>query len=115
MRVCRDQEQLHHPCLGLLLYYQNGQVESLGQIRWDQDLSHEVLAPIRIQSADIIDETDIIDGRRKNHIKNVQRDALPADSGLLDEGVDEWLVLPEYGTIVWWFGHIGDRVVIYND
>lgn len=103
VRVCRDQEQLHHPCLGLLLYYKDRQVESLGQVRWDQDLSHEVFAPIHIENSSI-------DG--KNYIKNVQRDA--ACSGL-NLGIGGWQELPQHGTIVWWFGHLGDNIIIYND
>jgi hypothetical protein len=35
VQVCQDRDQLHRPCIGLLLYYEDGLVESLGQIRID--------------------------------------------------------------------------------
>lgn len=73
VQVCRDQAQRHRPCIGLLLHYKTGQVESLGQIRFDRDLSDEVFAPIRIQSANL-------DGA--SYIKDVQRSPGCAEHGV---------------------------------
>ncbi|KAL3480877.1 hypothetical protein BJX99DRAFT_272570 [Aspergillus californicus] len=62
VQVCRDQQQTHHPCLGLLLYYDDRHVESVGQIQWDQQVMPDILAPIHIQH-------DSLDGR--NYVKNI--------------------------------------------
>ncbi|WEW56791.1 hypothetical protein PRK78_002245 [Emydomyces testavorans] len=101
VRVCRDKRESHHPCCGLLLYYQDRRIESLGQIRWDQGLSHELLAPIHIEISNF-------DG--KNYVKDIY--GATADGGL-KLGIGG-LQLPERGTIVWWFGRLGDRIDIYN-
>ncbi|PWY81991.1 hypothetical protein BO70DRAFT_292265, partial [Aspergillus heteromorphus CBS 117.55] len=103
VRTCRDKHQPHRPCLGFLLYYQDGHVESLGQVCWDQDLDREVHAPICIEYDDIAG---------KEYIKGVQRSVagsqLNPDTCKLQE-------LPQHGTIAWWFGHLKDRIIIYND
>ncbi|KAE8329191.1 hypothetical protein BDV39DRAFT_191412 [Aspergillus sergii] len=103
VRVCRDLEKTHRPCIGLLLYYEEGRVESLGQVHWDLDLTQDVLAPIYIGKGSI-------DGN--DYIKDVQRDAACTR---LESEVDIWQKIPENGTIVWWFSYLGDKVTMYTD
>ncbi|KAE8338391.1 hypothetical protein BDV24DRAFT_176815 [Aspergillus arachidicola] len=103
VRVCRDLEKSHRPCIGLLLYYEEGRIESLGQVRWDRDLTHDVLAPMYIEKGNI-------DG--KDYIKGIQRDTACTWP---ESKVSTWRKIPENGTIVWWFGHLGDKVAIYKD
>ncbi|KAM5434619.1 hypothetical protein MferCBS31731_006721 [Microsporum ferrugineum] len=103
VRVCRDQEKSHNPCIGLLLYYRCDRVESLGQIRWDRDVSHEAFSPICIRRSSV---------NGKGYIKDVQRSS---ECYKANERSDEWQELPQTGSIVWWFGHLGDAINIYND
>lgn len=85
----------------------HARVESLGQVCWDRDLTHEVPAPIRIENS--IVQVKIFDN---SYVKDVQIDALCSWFDL-DPGVGQRI--PHHGTIVWWFGHKGDKVAIYND
>ncbi|ODM19629.1 hypothetical protein SI65_04614 [Aspergillus cristatus] len=103
VRVCRDREELHQSCLGLLLYYEDGHLESLGQVRWDRDLEHEVLAPFRVENV-------VVGG--KNYIKDVRKDAAYTGNFLKES---KWQSVPRYGTLIWWFGHMGNRITIYHD
>ncbi|PYI02015.1 hypothetical protein BO78DRAFT_326207 [Aspergillus sclerotiicarbonarius CBS 121057] len=103
VQVCRDQTQSHHPCLGLLLSYDDQHVESLGQVRWDLDLNQEILSPMYVRKGSV-------DGR--DYVKDIQSDTYGSGPDL-DTG--EWQKLPEQGIMVWWSGHVGDMISIYND
>ncbi|RAQ40597.1 hypothetical protein AFGD_008993 [Aspergillus flavus] len=103
VRICRDLEKPHRPCIGLLLYYTKERVESLGQVRWDRDLTYDVLAPINLEIGNI---------NGKDYIKGVQRDTACTQ---LDSEVGVWQKIPQHGTLVWWFGNLGDKVALYND
>ncbi|KOC09114.1 hypothetical protein AFLA70_341g001221 [Aspergillus flavus AF70] len=103
VRVCRDLEKPHRPCIGLLLYYTKERVESLGQVRWDRDLTYDVLARINLEIGNI---------NGKDYIKGVQRDTACTQ---LDSEVGVWQKIPQHGTLVWWFGNLGDKVALYND
>jgi hypothetical protein len=103
VQACRDQEQSHHPCLGLLLFYSDQHIESLGQVRWDHDLTQEIPEPMYV-------ENGTIDGR--GYIKDIRSDIHDCELSVETGG---WQKLPKYGIIVWWFGQLGDRIVTYND
>ncbi|KAB8214179.1 hypothetical protein BDV33DRAFT_196335 [Aspergillus novoparasiticus] len=85
--VCRDKEQPHHPCLGLLLYYSDGHIESIGQVRWDHDISQETVRPIYI-------ENGTVDGR--DYIKDIRSGIYDTDLKVKGSG---WQKLPERGII----------------
>ncbi|KAE8138166.1 hypothetical protein BDV38DRAFT_73214 [Aspergillus pseudotamarii] len=103
VRVCRDLEKPHRPCIGLLLYYVNEGVESLGQVHWGCDLTRNFLAPICLEKGN---------GDGKDYIKDALRDTsctwLECEAGTLQK-------IPQHGTLVWWFGDLGNKVVIYTD
>lgn len=101
VRTCRDQEQAHCPCIGLLLYYEDGSTEALGQTRWDQEITPDIRGPIRIRN--------IVDEQGSFHVTDVQTacPTHPED--------DSWQVFPSHGTVVWWFGQLGDKVSVYNE
>jgi len=46
----------------------------------------------------------------KDYIKDVQS-STPSD---LDTGEDGWQEIPACGIVAWWFGRIGDRIVVYS-
>ncbi|PGH15194.1 hypothetical protein AJ79_02559 [Helicocarpus griseus UAMH5409] len=102
VQICQDQELPHRPCLGLLLYYEDGSVEAVGQIRWDRTISSKVHVPICLRNKEF---------ERRNYISEVREFGRLA-SNAEDDG---WQEVPEKGTIVWWLSHIGDRVTIYSD
>lgn len=87
VRVWRNLDD--QSCIGLLLYYEDGLVECIGQIRWDRDLTEEVPAPIRIQNECV---------RLTNYIRDVKED------GDCTGMPGNWQRLPRYGTIYWWSG-----------
>ncbi|PKY04434.1 hypothetical protein P168DRAFT_236040 [Aspergillus campestris IBT 28561] len=99
-QICRDTDQSHRPCLGLLLYYDDGHMEAIGQIRWDRDVSEEVDRPTYIVNA-------VIDG--KNYIKDVLNRVYGSE---LTRGESTWQNLPASGTIRWWFSERGDQIRI---
>lgn len=103
VQVCRDRDQPHFPCLGFLMYYDDQLVESLGQVRWDYDLTQEISRPMYVESG-------IVDGQ--DFIKDIRGKECDPD---LDGKRDGWQRIPECGTIGWWFGHLGDRIIIYNN
>ncbi|RAL04253.1 uncharacterized protein BO80DRAFT_491448 [Aspergillus ibericus CBS 121593] len=94
VQACRDQAQPHRPYLGLLLFYNDQHVESLGQVRWDLDMNQEILSPMYVRKG-------IVDGR--NYVKDIQSDSPPSGPDL-ESG--EWQRLPGQGTLVWWSGHV---------
>jgi hypothetical protein len=101
VQFCQDKDRLHHPCIGLLLHYETGCVESLGQVRWDQGISDKIPAPIRIQRSN---------SAGNDYIRNVQG-STPSNSKMAEDG---WQEIPKHGIIVWWFGHIGDQLAVYD-
>ncbi|GMG22278.1 unnamed protein product [Aspergillus oryzae] len=103
VQVCRDKEQSHHPCLGLLLFYSDEHIESIGQVRWDHDLNQETARPTYV-------ENGVIDGR--DYIKDIRSDIHDTELNMERKA---WQKLPEHGIIVWWFSQLGDRITTYND
>jgi hypothetical protein len=103
MQVCRDKDQPHQPISGLLLFFSDEHIESLGQFRWDYDLSQEICMPMYV-------EKGTIGGR--DYIKNIQ-------SRIHDPGLDieagEWQRLPRSGIVVWWFSLLGDNITTYDE
>lgn len=96
VRVCRDEQQPDAPCLGLLLYYDD-YVDSLGQTRLDREISSDISAPICIRS--------VFCGRRGSvtHVESATAAHVYAEN-------DGWQYIPDHGTIIWWFGNLGNRV-----
>ncbi|KAB8227557.1 uncharacterized protein BDW43DRAFT_304532 [Aspergillus alliaceus] len=102
LHVCRDKEQPHCPCLGLLLFYSDEHIESIGQVRWDHDLSQETVRPMYI-------ENGVVDGR--DYIKDIRSGIYDTELNVERSGFQK---LPEHGIIVWWFSQLGDRIITYN-
>ncbi|KAK2868073.1 hypothetical protein FQN49_003178 [Arthroderma sp. PD_2] len=97
-RVCTRREGWGIACTGLLLYYNSGRVESVGQFRWDYDVSHEVSSPICFKA-----------GNRIRYFVDIQ------STSTVCMEIDEWQMVPDKGTIVWWFGRFGDIITIHDD
>lgn len=88
----------------MLLTYDDEHVESLGQVRWDLDMTQKVQRPVCIQ-------IDTINGG--DYIKNILSDEKEGyKSG---EKVGWLLMLPTYDTIVWWFAHFGDAIILQQN
>jgi hypothetical protein len=43
IRLCEDLSHQKRRCLGILVHYEDGYIEALGQVRWDQNLSSETI------------------------------------------------------------------------
>ncbi|PLN85038.1 hypothetical protein BDW42DRAFT_183268 [Aspergillus taichungensis] len=99
--ICRDINQPHRPCLGLLLFYHDGHMEAIGQIRWDCDVSEKIDRPMYIVNA-------VVDGQ--NYIKDVLGRAYESE---FTGSQSTWQRLPESGTIRWWFSTCGDGIKIH--
>ncbi|PLB54407.1 hypothetical protein P170DRAFT_469873 [Aspergillus steynii IBT 23096] len=87
VRVCRDREQPHRPCLGFLLFYSDGHIESIGQVRWDYDLNQECSRPLYV-------ENGVVSGR--DYIKDIRSDI---DETEIHGEESRWQRLPEHGII----------------
>ncbi|KAL5344053.1 hypothetical protein BJX70DRAFT_6862 [Aspergillus crustosus] len=97
VQICRDQQQDHRPCIGLILRYADGHTEAVGQIRWDRELSPDIHTPIQFHCSSI---------GGKSYVKSVTTG---------DSEDDKWQRLPEKGKLVWWLGHLGDELHIHRD
>ncbi|GKZ32605.1 hypothetical protein AbraIFM66950_002123 [Aspergillus brasiliensis] len=102
VQVCRDRTQPHHPCLGMLMFYADGHVESSGQIRWDYGLDEEICCPIMVIFG-------VVD--RKVFIKDIQSVKDKVESTVRSR---DRHILPAEGMFVWWFSELGDRLAIYQ-
>lgn len=87
----------------MLLFYGDRHIESIGQICWQHGLTEEILKPMYVEIG-YIDE--------RGYIRNI-RSGLDDPELVLQTG--EWQRLPNHGTIVWWFGRFGDRIITYDD
>ncbi|EZF12473.1 hypothetical protein H112_06592 [Trichophyton rubrum D6] len=105
VRACRDLEQAHNPCIGVLLYYDNGRAETLGQIRWDQEVSQDINVPVRLRRGKL-------DGNP--YVADIQGMAAAGCGPTEGEPGDEWLELPRTGTMVWWFCISRDIISVYG-
>ncbi|KAL1886624.1 hypothetical protein Plec18167_000556 [Paecilomyces lecythidis] len=102
VKVCRDRERISRlsHCIGMLIFYSNGEVEAIGQIRWDQDMSEMIPVPIQVQTGC---------EREEYVVRDIQ-----ALSPNHDER-DGWKTVPSSGTIAWWSSWCGDEILIYDD
>lgn len=106
VQFCQDKGQRNHPCIGLILHYSDGHIESLGQFRWDLTVSEIIPTPIRIEICR--------DGNEYHYDPYIGAvEAMPPfDAG--GEG-REWQEIPSNGVLVWWTNpRIGDEVALYN-
>ncbi|GKZ61933.1 hypothetical protein AnigIFM49718_009000 [Aspergillus niger] len=103
VQVCRDRMRSHHPCLGMLIFYDDGHVESSGQIRWDYGLGEDICSPIIVVKG-------VNDGRE--YIKDI-RSAKDKVESTVHPGDQQ--VLPAEGILAWWFCEVEDRLAIYDD
>ncbi|KAI2816799.1 hypothetical protein CBS115989_6570 [Aspergillus niger] len=103
VQVCRDRMRSHHPCLGMLMFYDDGHVESSGQIRWDYGLGEDICSPIIVVKG-------VNDGRE--YIKDI-RSAKDKVESTVHPGDQQ--VLPAEGILAWWFCEVEDRLAIYDD
>lgn len=108
VQFCQDTTRVHYPCIGLLLHYGDGHVESLGQFRWDLIISDRIPTPIRVEISH-----DMVRGRFIPYIGAVEK--LPPFYYLGGDQWHEWKIIPGHGVIVWWTNpKMGDQIVLYN-
>ncbi|KAL5359888.1 hypothetical protein BJX96DRAFT_174774 [Aspergillus floccosus] len=103
VQACWSVARYYRRCLGLLLHYEDGSCESVGQFRWDQRISERIQAPIRLHV-----------GRLGPWKKN-RRFVLHAQSAVGGEARLPWgrgVDFPDSGFLVWWSGAIGDDVEV---
>ncbi|RAH52461.1 hypothetical protein BO85DRAFT_507292 [Aspergillus piperis CBS 112811] len=103
VQVCRDRTQSHHPCLGILMFYADGHIESNGQIRWDYGLDEETCSPFVVASGAV---------NEKDTIKDIRNAEDPVVATVHRGG---WKPLPSQGILAWWFSELGDRLAFYYE
>lgn len=91
MTLCRDTACAHRPITGILLEYENGHRECLGQFRFDK-----VLEKVRVEHA-----TDMYIGSLRTanshlHIAHI------GTSPLHNCGILSWVRVSRHGTLEWW-------------
>lgn len=96
VRVSRDSTKSHNPCIGMMLYYEDGHIESVGPVRWNLKMEQDIRTPVAIS-------TDFCDGAK--YVKDIVP-CSPRSHALK--------ALSDNGTIVWWFSTYGDEVGIYR-
>lgn len=100
-RICKA-DVTENECQGILATYSDDRREALGQVRFDQHLSQHV------NIEDCCFSNQAAGGR----LRVVVRTSLEC---LQDRGCDTWHLFPTTGTLVWWFGLIGNQVSILDD
>ncbi|KAL4967478.1 uncharacterized protein BDV14DRAFT_188269 [Aspergillus stella-maris] len=103
MQLCRDIRKPYRPVMGVLVFYEDQHVESLGQMRWDFDVNEYVSAPFYIRKRNVNGWDCVLDIRSSKSNINLMEDS------------DTWERLPLDGTIVWWFSRLGDKIITYKD
>ncbi|PYH31265.1 uncharacterized protein BO87DRAFT_418328 [Aspergillus neoniger CBS 115656] len=101
--VCRNRLKPYRPCLGMLMFYDDGHVECSGQIRWDYGLEEEICAPIIVVRG-------VADGN--NYIKDIQGGKGNVESTGYPSSSQ---ILPAKGILAWWFNETDVRLAIYRD
>ena len=99
IRLCVDDRQESHRCMGFLTCYSNDSQESLGQIRWDLTIT-DTISPDQVQFRNHL----------MDHKYRVRWRLLPGRGGCEDQ--EEWKALPSGGKIGWWFSRHGERIEI---
>ncbi|KAL4808050.1 hypothetical protein BDV18DRAFT_158168 [Aspergillus unguis] len=97
VQACHDRQKAHRPLIGLLLHYDDGHVESVGQFRWDQEITPDILAPVHIQYGFT---------KEGRYLKTIET---------REQEKSDWYKVPLSGTLVWWFGHLGEEIATYAD
>lgn len=93
-------------CTGILLFYHNDIQDALGQIFRERLTSREILRRnaqyrnVKVKNTYYV-EWKVV-GLPLEHINN-------------SDGDDSWRSVPETGTIRWWFGRLGNQIVIDSD
>lgn len=99
IQICRNREKSQNRCIGILIYYSNGEVEAIGQIRWDQEISEKIHVPIQVQT--------VTEGER-SIVRDIQTLSHSHDEK------DDWQKIPDSGTIAWWSSPLGDEIIVYD-
>jgi hypothetical protein len=101
IRLCEDLSHRDRRCLGILLHYEDGSIEALGQVRWDKNISSETIPIQEFEYRLHLGQRPFVTCRGRSHWTL--------------EGLEEeehgWKNVPTSGTIVWWFCSRGDRLV----
>lgn len=96
VRVSRDSTKSHNPCIGMLLCYKDGHIESVGRVHWNLKMEQDIRTPVAIS-------TDFCDGAK--YVKDIVPCSLRSHA---------LKALPDNGTVVWWSSTYGDEVGIYR-
>ena len=96
LSICEDRSTTHFQCLGMLLTYEDGHRESLGQFRFDKHRSH---------NADL-DAWEF--NSQHTETKPIILSRLSGSS----DGAEIWYKLPRTGILSWWFGIKGNIIRI---
>jgi hypothetical protein len=94
LRVCQDDSVELRPCIGIILRYDNGREEALGQVRPDIHLS-DVLG---VENCEF--QETVVDGQSRIYFR--------LKGSNVTEGV--WIDLPRNGLLLWWFGIKGNTL-----
>ncbi|RDW92736.1 uncharacterized protein DSM5745_00058 [Aspergillus mulundensis] len=87
VQLCRDTEQQHRPILGVLLSFNDGHQEALGQFRWDLNVDEHVPVPLYFQEGTI---------GKLDYIKDIKNKVSDGS----DVGNSTWQRLPDAGSTV---------------
>ncbi|KAL4954696.1 hypothetical protein BDW69DRAFT_136771 [Aspergillus filifer] len=83
----------------MILRYDDGHLESVGQVRMDRKISPEMCVPLQLYI-----EVSEHSGRR-----------YAAQISTCNVGQPDWVNIPQQGTLVWCFSALGDWVSVYDE
>lgn len=103
LTFCYDKSDDPSSCIGVLLLYHDDTRDALGQVCWDCLVSSRSEIPrgnARYRNLKVV----------ANH--HVQWKMMEPDTEHSNDAYGSWKTLPDNGTIRWWFGRLGNRIVI---
>jgi len=99
VRPCEDSDAPHKPCIGIMLHYDDGSVEVIGQIAWRRKVLSDII-PVNnfMYREKQVDQRPFVKYRRHEDWDEQEEPG--------------WISLPVSGTVIWWFGPLGDILLV---
>lgn len=103
LKLCDNEHEGSYSCAGVLLFYRDDSQDALGQIFWDRLISAREISQEKARYRNVkVGTTHYVEWKV----------ATPDLENASDNGGDGWNSLAQSGTIRWWSGRLGNRIVV---
>jgi hypothetical protein len=120
LMFCHDDHDDPSLCIGMSLFYHDDTRDALGQVCWDCVVSNTREVPrenIRYRNLRVFTSVVPRGNNRYRNLKSftnhyIDWEVVESDTEHEDDTEDDWESVPQDGTIRWWFGRLGNWIVI---